>query len=81
MPASDAHETASHARSAHEQRAAVHSTTCTHSIQSHMLCAHVVHILSRARTDPTNAPASRHPSAHTVAPQHALPTLPLLGSR
>eukprot|EP00966_Prymnesium_polylepis_P013819 318824-Prymnesium_polylepis.1 len=44
----------------------------------HFTCAHAAP--ARARTDPVNAPVSRHPNTHTVAPRHALPILPLLGS-
>eukprot|EP00966_Prymnesium_polylepis_P066460 1542969-Prymnesium_polylepis.1 len=47
-------------------------------VPSTFTCAHC---RSRARTDPANAPVSRHPNAYTVAPRHALSTLPLLGSR
>ena len=75
---STAHMHATHAKSAHAQCIAAHNTTCAHTAQFRALHAHTC--CSHARTDMTNAPASRRPTHHTVAPQHALPTLPLLGS-
>eukprot|EP00966_Prymnesium_polylepis_P085133 1971014-Prymnesium_polylepis.1 len=56
-----------------EHRSPQHNIFQSRSLHMRTCCSH-------ARTDPTNAPASRHLSAHTVAQQHALPTFPLLGS-
>eukprot|EP00966_Prymnesium_polylepis_P211313 4893433-Prymnesium_polylepis.1 len=54
MPASDAHETASHAMSAHEQSTVAHSTTCAHTIQSRAL-----HNFTCAHAAPARAPTRR----------------------
>ena len=76
MPTSAAHPSVTQAISVHAQSSAAHSTTCAHTAQSRTLRTRTC--CSRTRTDPMNPPASRHLKTHTVAPLHALPTLPLL---